>query len=147
MSYISIKLLELKGYKEKFKLSKTIKFGILSDLIALFVMFAFNTVYKMIEDSSFVSTDYFLTDFLSQLYYFTMYPDYNSITLYGDFSTGVPIVIAIILSCLLCAVLNYCFVLRKTELKTKDKIDSLLILSLITAPYYFFISLGFLFQV
>lgn len=124
---------------------KTIIFGIASDLLAFFILPFIFTVLNRFGYSEFLEIENLNTsDYLYFLFNMAIYPDYSSIS--SDFNWFMnyfrPIIFLIVLSALIGVLLNYLFILRKSELSKKQKIIFLIIYAVATAPYYFLISFG-----
>lgn len=78
------------------------------------------------------------------IFYIAVYPDYSTIASDVDWYiySVQPLLYLIILSALIGLLINYLFIFKKSNLSKMQKICSLGILAITTAPYYFMISFG-----
>lgn len=114
--------------------------GVIADLIASFSMIVIGFIQNIIESPSYYFTD--LEDYLEcfNLNFFSFFnaPFYSSQSMFkGSFLF---ILVTIIISALISLYFDYFTIFRNPDLTKKQKICTLLIFVLMTAPYYFLIS-------
>lgn len=114
--------------------------GVFADLIASFSMIVIGFIQNIIESPSYYFTD--LEDYFEcfNLNFFSFFnaPFYSSQSMFkGSFLF---ILVTIIISALISLYFDYFTIFRNPDLTKKQKICTLLIFVLMTAPYYFLIS-------
>lgn len=114
--------------------------GVFADLIASFSMIMIGFIQNIIESPSYYFTD--LEDYLEcfnlNVFSFLNAPFYSSQSMFkGSFLF---ILVTIIISALISLYFDYFTIFRNPDLTKKQKICTLLIFVLMTAPYYFLIS-------
>lgn len=114
--------------------------GVFADLIASFSMIVIGFIQNIIESPSYYFTD--LEDYFEcfnlNVFSFFNAPFYSSQSMFkGSFLF---ILVTIIISALISLYFDYLTIFRNPDLTKKQKICTLLIFVLMTAPYYFLIS-------
>lgn len=114
--------------------------GVFADLIASFSMIVISFIQNIIESPSYYFTD--LEDYFEyfnlNVFLFLNAPFYSTQSMFkGSFLF---ILVTIIISALISLFFDYFTIFRNPDLTKKQKICTLLIFVLMTAPYYFLIS-------
>ena len=114
--------------------------GVFADLIASFSMIVIGFIQNIIESPSYYFTD--LEDYFEcfnlHVFLFFNAPFYSTQSMFkGSFLF---ILVTIIISALISLYFDYFTIFRNPDLTKKQKICTLLIFVLMTAPYYFLIS-------
>lgn len=118
-------------------LKKIFWFGVLSDLISVTITAVLMSVIE--------AFDSYIGGFLINIGMLAIYPLYGAdMDLF--YASMLPILIAIAISAVISLIFNCFFVFRKSELKKRQKVKSLLVFFFTTAPYYLLISLSFVLE-
>lgn len=119
--------------------NKLYRNGIFADLIAVFSMIVFSFIRCVIETPSYFTEfeDYF-EYFNLNVFSFVWAPDYSNQDSF--FITFIFVLVTIVISALISLFFDYFTIFRNPALTKKQKICTLLIFVLMTAPYYFLIS-------
>lgn len=120
--------------------NKLYRNGVFADLIAAFSMIAIGFIQNIIESPSYYFTD--LEDYFEcfnlNVFSFVNAPFYSTQSMFkGSF---IFILVTIVISALISLYFDYFTIFRNPDLTKKQKICTLLIFVLMTAPYYFLIS-------
>ena len=124
---------------------KTIICGFISDLLSVVILPLILIIQNLLEYDSFLKfDDITIYNCIFYIFYIAVYPDYSTIASDVDWYiySVQPLLYLIILSALIGLLINYLFIFKKSNLSKMQKICSLGILAITTAPYYFMISLG-----
>ena len=124
---------------------KTIICGFISDLLSVVILPLILIIQNLLEYDSFLKfDDITIYNCIFYIFYIAVYPDYSTIASDVDWYiySVQPLLYLIILSALIGLLINYLFIFKKSNLSKMQKICSLVILAITTAPYYFMISLG-----
>ena len=124
---------------------KTIICGFISDLLSVVILPLILIIQNLLEYDSFLKfDDITIYNCIFYIFYIAVYPDYSTIASDVDWYiySVQPLLYLIILSALIGLLINYLFIFKKSNLSKMQKICSLGILAITTAPYYFMISFG-----
>ena len=118
---------------------------IICDLLSVVILPLILIIQNLLEYDSFLKfDDITIYNCIFYIFYIAVYPDYSTIASDVDWYiySVQPLLYLIILSALIGLLINYLFIFKKSNLSKMQKICSLGILAITTAPYYFMISFG-----
>jgi len=142
LSLLFVKLTSGKLCDVRLDNKKIFKYGVIADFITLIGITLFNALQQFDEYTP-LSVGYIVQNFLVGLCETCVYPLYGNY--FNDYSSHIIMAVGVMVSAVINFILIYFFICRKTHVKTVNKVIVPLLISILTAPYYFMISFSFLF--